>query len=245
MKMNMGKRLVLILHWVLSAVACLMVLFFCVWPDVICRGFEFLYSLIGKRSADIFGAVVLGVYVILAVLSIAFLLQKKQKDNENGFITVISDETGRTRIAVGAIDQMIRIAVRGIEGIADIKTAITNETDAIAINVNVAVLSGVHIPTVTMNIKRTISSYIELNCGVSVREVSVSVNALETPEDTNKRGRKKLGKPSQAVAAPVPAMEPAPAVMESAIVPEPVAETAAEVASETESAAAEYGADAE
>ena len=39
--------------------------------------------------------------------------------------------------------------------------------------------SGAHIPTVTANIQRAIRSYIELNCGVAVRAVSVSVHAVD------------------------------------------------------------------
>lgn len=194
MKMNLGKRLVLLVHWLLSVIACLMAVFFCIWPDVIGEGFSLLYRLIGKRSADIFGGIVLALYVIFAVLSFVFILKKKQRDDDSGFITVISDDSGKTRIAVGAIEQMIRIAVHGIDGIAELKTGITNELDAISISVNVSVISGVHIPTVTANVQRTISNYIELNCGVAVRQVCVSVNALESPEDAGKRGRKKFGR---------------------------------------------------
>ena len=194
MKLSIGKRVVLLVHWLLSVIVFLAVLASCVMPDAFGKGVDFVAAALGSSGAEIAGWVFLAVYAIFAVMSIIFILSGKQKDDESGFITVISDDTGKTRIALGAIEQMIRIAVRGIAGIADLKTNIVNETDTIAISVNVVVLSGVHIPTVTSNIQRTISNYIELNCGVSVREVSVSVGSLETPEDANKRGRKKFGK---------------------------------------------------
>lgn len=202
MKMSIGKRLVLLLHWLLSVIACLMCVFFCIWPEVIRGGIELLCELIGKRSTDIMGGIFLAIYVILAAASIAFIVCKNQRDKESGFITVISDDSGKTRIAVGAIEQMIRIAVHGVEGIAELKTTITNEMDAIAIAANITVISGVHIPTVTSNVQRTIRNYIELNCGVAVREVSVSVHALETPEENGKRGRKWFGK---GTTSPLPA----------------------------------------
>ena len=208
MKMSLGKRLVLLVHWLLSLAAFVAVLFFCIKPDIIRKGIESITGSFGAHGAEIAGFALLLVCGLFAALSLAFIIDTKKKDDESGFITVISDDTGKTRIAVGAIEQMIRIAVRGVEGIADLKTVITNETDAICISVNVAVISGVHIPTVTANIQRTISNYIELNCGVSVREVSVSVSALENPEESGKRGRKKFGK---AVAAAAPAaIEEAP-----------------------------------
>ena len=65
------------------------------------------------------------------------------------------------------------------------------------------IAAGAHVPTVTMNIQRAIRSYIELNCCVAVREVSVSVNALESGEAT-RHGRKKT------------ATEPAPQAVEAA-----------------------------
>ena len=76
-------------------------------------------------------------------------------------------------------------------------------TGAISIHTNVTIAAGAHVPTVTMNIQRAIRSYIELNCGVAVREVSVSVNALESGEAT-RHGRKKA------------ATEPAPQAVETA-----------------------------
>ena len=210
MKMSMGKRLVLFVHWLLSVIAFLAVVFYCIWPDTLTKCIDFVNTTLGALGAEIAGIVLLAVYVIFAALSVAFILCGKQKDDDSGFITVLSDDTGKTRIAVGAIEQMIRIAVRGIAGIADLKANIANETDAIGISVNVVVLSGVHIPTVTSNIQRTISNYIELNCGVSVREVSVSVSSLETPEEANKRGRKKFGKGIMGAASAPAAIEEIP-----------------------------------
>ena len=234
MKLSMAKRLVLLIHWLLSVIVFLAAVVFCVLPDTIGNGVSFINGILGAHGAEIAGGIFLAVYVIFAALSIVFIVSRKQKDDDSGFITVISDDTGKTRIAVGAIDQMIRIAVRGVSGIADLKTNIANEMDAISISVNVAVVSGVHIPTVTSNIQRTISNYIELNCGVSVREVSVSVNALENPDDSGKRSRKKFGK-GMLGAAPAPAaIEEAPVkpvVFEEvqAAEPEMINDTAEEV----------------
>lgn len=230
MKLSIGKKIVLLIHWLLSAAAFMTMLSYIFWPGFVAGSEVFLYGLVGKSAADIAGWVLIAVYAVFAVLSIAFILGGKRGDDDSGFITVISDDSGKTRIAMGAIEQMIRIAVRGIAGIADLKSSIVNEMDSIAISVNVAVVSGVHIPTVTSNIQRTISNYIELNCGVSVREVSVSVNALETPEDAGKRGRKKFGK-GLLGAAPAPAaIEEAPVNTASNEKPVPdavVSETAA------------------
>ena len=73
-----------------------------------------------------------------------------------------------------------------------------------------------------MNIQRAIRSYIELNCGVAVREVSVSVNALEGDEaNRHGRGRKGAAEPAAPVFQSAPAPVEAPAQSEN-VEPAPI-----------------------
>ena len=212
MKLNFGRKLVLFMHWLLSLAACAVAVVFCVWPETIYRGFDAAYAAIGKSSTDIVGIVILAMYVIFSVASVIIIFSRDGKRSERGFITVDSSEAGKTRIAVSAVEQMIRQAVRGVDGISEMKSGIVNCEDAISINTSVTIASGAHVPTVTMNIQRAIRSYIELNCGVAVREVSVSVNALES-EETSRHGRGR--KASAEPAAPV--MQSAPAPVEAPV----------------------------
>lgn len=179
MKLNFGRKLVLFLHWLLSVIAVVLAACLCVWPDFVYSLFDMAYGAIGKSTTDIIGAAVLCVYLLLCVLTVTFIFSDGRKRRERGFITVDSSDSGRTRIAVSAVEQMIRQAVRMVEGITEIKTNIINQEDAISIDVNVTIAGGAHIPTVTSNIQRAIRSYIELNCGVAVRTVSVSVHAVD------------------------------------------------------------------
>ena len=211
MKLNFGRKLILFVHWLLSLAACAVAVVFCVWPDTIYRGFEAAYASIGKASTDIIGIVILALYVICAVASVIIILSRDGKRSDRGFITVDSSEAGKTRIAVSAVEQMIRQAVRGVDGISEMKSGIVNCEDAISINTSVTIINGAHVPTVTMNIQRAIRSYIELNCGVAVREVSVSVNALEGDEaNRHGRGRKSAAEPAVPVfqSAPTPVETP-------------------------------------
>ena len=207
MKLNFGKKLVLFLHWLMSLIACAIVVVFCVWPQCMQSFFSGLYSAIGKLQADVVGIVLLAVYALLAAASVVIIFSGRRR-SDRGFITVDSSEAGRTRIAVGAVEQMIRQAVRGVDGIAEMKAGIVNSEDSISINVNVAILSGAHVPTVTMNIQRAIRSYIELNCGVAVREVCVNVHALESSEEGAKRGRRKAAQTAAQPTAQAAAWQP-------------------------------------
>ena len=246
MKLNFGKRLVLFLHWLLSLIVCALVVLWCIAPQIATDIPEMVNRLIGAGVAEIASIALLVIYVLLAVATVAFIFARDKKRGERGFITVDSSEAGRTRIAISAVEQMIRQAVRCVDGIADMKANIVNNEDTISINTSVAIVSGAHVPTVTMNIQRAIRSYIELNCGVGVREVSVSVHSLESADENGKSSRRKgsIGNvPVSPVYQPVemPGQEvvpveekPAEPVVSEAVVPaEEAEEMSAEQASET------------
>ena len=187
MKLNFGRRMVLFVHWLLSLAACAMAVALIIWPE--CR--QMATSFADNLTVLIYAIAVLVVYLLFSVGAVSIIWSGRKNSGDHGFIVVDSSETGRTRIAVVAVEQMIRQAVRGVDGIAQMKAAITNGEDSISIDVDVTILNGVHVPTVTMNIQRAIRSYIELNCGVAVRGVSVSVHSLTEAEQPGRRGRRK------------------------------------------------------
>ena len=187
MKLNFGKKLVLFVHWLLSMAACALTVALLAWPE--CR--TAAASALENLSVMVYAIAVLIVYLLFAVGAIAIIWDRSGSAGEHGFIVVDSNETGRTRIAVGAVEQMIRQAVRGVDGISQMKATINNAEDSISIDVDVTIVNGTHVPTVTMNIQRTIRSYIELNCGVAVRGVSVSVHSLTETEQSGWRSRRR------------------------------------------------------
>lgn len=226
MKQNLGKRILSFLHWIFSALAFIALLFFVFWPKTVENGATVLHGAIGAVGSTAVGIVLLVIYGLLLVGMGFTIFSRKDKKNERGFIIVDNSESGKTRIAVGAVEQMIRQAVRNVDGIAELKSSISNNADDISVNCSVVVVNGAHVPTVTMNIQRAIRSYIELNCGVAVREVSVSVNSLDTGEP---KGRWKGGKAAAAAAVPaaieaVPVAQEAPAAQEDAAAEAPAAE---------------------
>lgn len=190
MKLNFGKRLVLFLHWLFALVGCAIAVIYCVAPDIMWDGFAIVYDKIGKRQTDIIGAAFLAVYVILMIATVIIIFANREKREERTFIIVDNNEKGRTRIAVSAVEQMIRQAVRGISDISTMKTSIRNLGESISIEADVVITDSAHIPTVTANIQRSVRSYIELNCGVTVQDISVNVRALEQVNEKGRRGRK-------------------------------------------------------
>ena len=119
------------------------------------------------------------------------------------------------RISVSAVEQMVKQAVHAVEGISEMKIAISGDDDAIAINVNVALLSGSHVPTVTMNMQRAIRQYVESNCGVSVQSVSVSIQSVVSPSEPTgrrvKRSEQRAAADVQPAGFEAPPIQPEPA----------------------------------
>ena len=212
MKLNLGKRVILFFHWLISVI-----LLVCVAFPAIPRWIAGLFEASLAHTLLIVFAIA---YALLCAAAAWVIFQRDARRADRGFITVDSSETGRVRISVSAVEQMVKQAVHAVEGISEMKIAISGDDDAIAINVNVALLSGSHVPTVTMNMQRAIRQYVESNCGVSVQSVSVSIQSVVSPSEPAGRRAKRSEQRAAAdvqpagFEAPPIQPEPAPAAQE-------------------------------
>lgn len=215
MKLNLGRRIILFIHWLAS----LVLLAIYVFPDYARTALSFMDK-IPVNYIDIVNIALLTIYLLLS-LSVLFMVFKRgSKRAERGFITVDSADTGKVRIAISAIEQMVKQAAYTVDGIADMKISINNSDDAIAINVNVVMVNGSHVPTVTLNMQRAIRQYVEMNCGVAVRSVSISIQSVTANADGSGKRSKRFDAKTPAV-SPVPMQEwPAPSVQPEKVIPE-------------------------
>ena len=231
MKLNTGKRILMFFHWLLSLLICAAFAIYMLTPDLWKRLYDGMAGCVGANRLPIIGIALLAVYVVLAVIQVYIIFQRTGRE-DRGFITVDSSDTGRVRIAVSAIEQMVRQSVTNIDGISDMKIVIENMDDAIGINIAASIINGCHVPTITMNMQRSIRQFVEMNCGVAVRTVPITINAV-TPAEGQKRKWGKRQEAAPFVAAPVPAAPAYKAPEESAPASEP---TAAEAAAPVEPA---------
>ena len=202
MKLNFGKRLLLFLHWLLSVLICVLFVLTVMVPGFMQGVANVVNGALGAGLAEIVTIALLAVYALISVFSLVTIFSRDKKRGERGLITVDASDSGKTRVSIAAVEQMIRQAVRGVDGIAEMKCGIVNEEDAISVNINVTLLTGAHVPTVTMNMQRAIRGYIELNCGVAVREICVNVNSVESSGEGKRASKKNL-----TAAAPVMPVE--------------------------------------
>ena len=206
MKLSTGKRILMFFHWLLSLLICAAFAIYLIMPDLAMSLYNGVVARIGSMCAMIVCIAILAIYVVLAVIQVYYICQRGGHE-DRGFITVDSCDTGRVRIAVSAIEQMVRQSVTNIDGISDMKIAIENMDDAIGINIAASIINGSHVPTITMNMQRSIRQFVEMNCGVAVRTVPITINAV-TPADGQKR---RWGKHQEVtpVAPAVGSIEPA------------------------------------
>ncbi len=200
MKLNAGKRILMFLFWLLSLLVCIAFAVHLLWPAFTDGIYGILTGALGYMQVNILGLVLLAVYLALAAFQGSLIFQSGKR-SERGFIVVDSSESGRVRIAVSAIEQMVRQSVHSIDGIADMKISIESREDAIAIGVVASIFSGSHVPTITMNMQRAIRQFVEMNCGVGVCSVQISINAVATPGEVSHR--RKFGRHDHETALPV------------------------------------------
>lgn len=211
MKLNLGKRIVLFVHWLAS----LLLLAMLTIPSYTGVALSYVTDLIPSAYMKYVVIGLIAVYLLLSLDVLCIIFKRSGvKRAERGFITVDSADTGKVRIAISAIEQMVKQAAHTVDGIADMKIGITNTDDAIAIQLNVAMVSGSHVPTVTLNLQRAIRQFVEMNCGVAVQSVSVSIQSVANPAEGGKKGKRHEAKAAQEwsmqpVSAPT---EPAPVI---------------------------------
>ena len=121
----------------------------------------------------------LALVVVLNVMVIVFMFRRQNmKRAERNFVVVDAGEKGRIRIAMDALEGMVRHASDNMQSAHNIEIHLQNQEDAIAIGLNMDLEMGVHVPTATMNLQRDIREYVETNCGIAVRTVSIDVHKL-------------------------------------------------------------------
>ena len=174
------------------------------------------YDIMGDFVTRLNVATPYGDYIALAiallialtgVLVIVFMFRRDGRGRDRAFVVIDSSDKGRVRIAMSAIEQMVRQAVGPTEGAGDLKINVHNEEDAISISVDMSVAAGVHVPTVTLNMQRDIREYVEMNCGIAVRGVSVTIHSVTADQNIGTHAGYWMAKHHQEPVAQEPARE--------------------------------------
>lgn len=191
----------MLLHWLCSLMICVAFTLCLIVPDLVTKLVSKAEGGMGVVGSRIVGAALLALYIALSVAQL-FIIIGRRKRTERGFISVGSDDTGKVRIAVSAVEQMVRQSVRTIDGITEMKVDIEGLDDAIAIGIVATIAAGVHVPTITANMRRSITQFVEVNCGVAVQSVAITINAVNARSEPSRHRRFGFGKSQTGVPEP-------------------------------------------
>ncbi len=167
----------------------------------------FYDGLAAQAPGILWKLIVCGIGAIIALLGLFVLIAiMPPKKAQREFITLTNDENGQVKIALPALREMAAQAVGDAAGIKDMAVDITDAGDAITIAIALDIKSGTHVPTVTMNMQRAVRSYIQVNCGIAVKDVSVVINSMIPATEEEKAQIIE----EEAFVAETPVSEPAP-----------------------------------
>jgi hypothetical protein len=220
MKASFWDRVLMFLYVLLAAVLLLGVALRPLGIDIIGDLVRGLDASVGRLGCLLICYGIVGIMALLSVYMLSMIFRGDARADRS-FITVDSGDGGRVRIALSALEQMARQAIEGVGGVEDMQIHVGSDDDAISVAVDLTLLKGAHVPTVTMNMQKTIRNNIEANCGIAVRAVEITVRSLVGDEGHARHERRRLKFPRRRRGAD----EAAPAIpLEPLTDPEPVLE---------------------
>lgn len=122
-------------------------------------------------------ALVAGVVLFLIGCYLAYLPHRVKRDR-NGFIIQQTDN-GELRIAIKAIDSLIKKCVDMHEEIRLISMNVTNAREGVTIDLGISLANNISIPLAVASLQRQIKQYLLASSGIDVCEVRVLVETAE------------------------------------------------------------------
>ncbi|MDD2620670.1 MAG: alkaline shock response membrane anchor protein AmaP [Syntrophomonadaceae bacterium] len=122
--------------------------------------------------------VVLGTIAILILVLALFLLfagiKRTSKPDET--ILVKSELNGQVSITVPAIKLIIMRAVKKVEGVRDIRPAVSNAQDGLVVYLHMMINPEHNVPEMSRKLQEVVKQYLEEIGGLQVSEVKVLVD---------------------------------------------------------------------
>ncbi len=176
----MLDRMVLTLYTISLAIISFMMVLFAAAPDWV----PVVSWLDGARGTSgrlaIFGAGL--IFFLVSVRLIIFAFSRRG----GGQAVVHETALGDVRIALDAVENLVRKVARGIKGVRDIKGTVTRTQGGLVVELRAVISPEVSIPDVSEEMQSAVKSYVRRVVGVEVAEVRLHVENISN-ESTRRR----------------------------------------------------------
>lgn len=114
-----------------------------------------------------------GLVLLILCFSILFNVLKSKRLPE----TIVRDsELGKVCITLSAVESIVQKVLKDLEDVKESRIYIKKQEDGVSITLKITVNFDVIIPELTSELQTTIKNYVESTAGISVKNVSISVN---------------------------------------------------------------------
>ena len=200
MKLGPGKRILMLIHWLVSLGVFVVFALDCVVPQVSAVPDAVKSAFVeGSRIKPLVIACIV-FYLALAALQLSMLIASKRR-TARGLISIEANDSNRISVSISAIEQMVRQALSGVDGITDIKIGLDGSDGSVEIAINASVVSGSHIPSVSSEMKRAIRQSVESESGIRIEDLAINIEAITEKKPVPIFGRFHTGKKSSKSAA--------------------------------------------
>lgn len=183
MKKVMSTRLLIAFYAVIGIALVVLAILAAVMPGSVGETIDMIIS--STRNSVLLQSLYIFICLVVAVWSLAviYFAIRPERRGDKGSVPLQKTENGTVRVAVAALDTLVKEAVGQVEGMLEIKTRIINNDDSISVRIDMSLAGDVHIPNVTMLMQRNIKTFVEEYSGIAVRDVEIMIESIRTSEN--------------------------------------------------------------
>ncbi len=132
------------------------------------------------ENASVFTQVMRIVFGVLLIVFGGYLivLPRRYAITRRDFVVQRTD-TGELRIAVKAIENLVKKCVNLHEEIQLISISVLNARDGVVVELNISLANNISIPLAVASLQKQIKQYLVASSGIEVKEVRVSVESTK------------------------------------------------------------------
>jgi len=174
--MNMLRRFLLCL-WSLMLIAVAAVIGVCAFRTKVAQYWLSRLETL-MLSGQFFWWLMLGavILMIIGVLSLFAALARKARPHQ---VMIAMAEGGQMNISLAAVDNVIRKAVMGVNGVREVKTHLKPLGNSVGVKLEITIPHDISAPETATAVQEVVKEHLLTFTGISVNDVAVLVSGVE------------------------------------------------------------------